>query len=117
MPELQNAIVAIASVDIEIDAKVIEIKDYDELMQSLPAAVAPDPVFVAQSEDDRKKIQKALCLTDEQADGIWGPITKAALVTFQDSEGETPDGVLTEVPKDKLLRQTDEQIAARCMPG
>ncbi len=74
-------------------------------------------MFTAQSEDDRKKIQTALCLTDDQVDGIWGPITKAALVKFQDSGGETPDGVLTVETKDKLLRQTNVQIAARCMPG
>lgn len=38
-------------------------------------------------------------------------------MTLQDSEGETPDGVLTEEAKDKPLLETNEEIAARCIAG
>ncbi len=115
--DLRNAVVAILPSGSQVGAAEIEIGNYDELMASLQSGdppVAADLVFTAQSEDDRKKIQTALCLADDQVDGVWGPITKEALEAFQDSEGETPDGVLTEGVKDQLLALTPDAIAARC---
>lgn len=75
---------------------------------------ASQAVFGKYDESQRKNIQTALCLKDAAVDGIWGPVTQNALKTYQTATSKQADGVLTQPLADELLKQTPDQIAARC---
>lgn len=70
-----------------------------------------DPQFSTLDLGQRQKVQTVLCLTGNEVDGQWGPITKGKVLLYQRRAGlPKQDGVLTKDLVDKLLSLNETQI-------
>jgi hypothetical protein len=102
----------------------VVVKPSDATGVEPPRKTVLDPVFTASKLEDRIAMQKAMCMTGNDIDGIWGPRTEAALKRYQEEAKTaigviiTPStsGVMTATIRDELLElsRTPDAIAKRC---
>lgn len=117
--DMQDNVVIVSQVSREETPFKVEITNFKEIEKDL-AGTPPQIAFGKLSEEDRIKVQKALCMPEknpadgeDQRIGTYGPRTETAAKWFQILEyGEDgADGKLTE-DQIKFLTK-DEQPAAR----
>ena len=68
------------------------------------------------SESDRQQVQEALHRAGYDpgpADGVFGPLTRAAIRRFQKTIGTDPTGIITADEASRLVSQTSEAAASR----
>jgi len=92
-------------------------------VSAAPAAAVPAapvrtamPAEAAMSESDRQQVQEALHRAGYDpgpADGVFGPLTRAAIRRFQKTIGTDPTGIITADEASRLVSQTSEAAASR----
>ena len=73
-----------------------------------PAAYPDDPIQPGEKGEYIKVIQKALGLTGKAVDGEYGPVTKKAVIAWQQANKKTADGVVDKLQFAALKKLADK---------
>ncbi len=76
---------------------------------------ADDPVFGRRPLAERKQLQRAICLTGNDIDGVGGPRTSRALANYRSATHRDMAGPLTMEEAATLLKEDEASIRKRCI--